>query len=342
MEDRLREPATRTLNAIWYGGNPLAWLLWPLQLVFRGLVAVRRTAYGRRWFESVDLGVPVIVIGNLTVGGTGKTPLTIWLADRLGARGLRVGIICSGYGGAAETWPQTVTEASTAAVVGDEARLLFKRTGGPVVAGRDRVAAGRMLQDLGPVDVVLCDDGLQHYRLRRTIELAVVDGTRGLGNGLCLPAGPLREPASRLATVDAIVVNEGSYGHAGVLRTALEAIAVVELRTGARTALAGFANLSVHAVAAIGNPARFFDLLERAGLDVEPHPHADHAALTVDDITFTDDAPVLITEKDAVKCEHLDVANVFSVVTELKFAPGDEERLLGILLRLLESGVNNQ
>jgi len=341
MKDRLRELATRGLNAVWYGSSPIRWLAWPAHLVFRALVAVRRLAYRHRALESVDAGVPVVVVGNLTVGGTGKTPLTIWLARQLRARGMRVGIICSGYAGQATQWPQLVTPQSDAALVGDEASLLARRTGCPVAAGRDRVAAARLLTSRGSLDVILCDDGLQHYRLRRMFEIAVIDGTRGLGNGLCLPAGPLREPQSRLKSVDAIVVNQGDFGHAGVLRAAVEPTGLIELATGARHRLEEFAGRQVHAVAAIGNPARFFDLLERADLEVEAHPRPDHAVPGSDDLRFDDGAPVMITEKDAVKCGHLGQGNVYVVMTELRFATGDDERLLGMLLRMLDSRVAN-
>jgi tetraacyldisaccharide 4'-kinase len=342
MKQRSRDAVTRGLNSLWYGGSPLYWLLWPVAIVVRGLVEVRRFAYRKGWIESIDVGVPVVVVGNLTAGGTGKTPLTLWLAGKLAARGYRVGIVCSGYGGAAGKWPQPVAKFSDAALVGDEAILLVRRAGCPVVAGPDRAAAAELLLRPGALDVILADDGLQHYRLRRAVEIAVVDGTRGLGNGLCLPAGPLREPATRLREVDAVVVNQGDWGHSGVLRTEVRAVRLVELATGAEKPLAAFAATNVHAVAAIGNPERFFALLESAGLRVEPHAHADHARLTAADLGFDDAAPVLITEKDAVKCSGELPANVWTVVTELEFAAGDDERLLRILVRLLDREDGNR
>jgi tetraacyldisaccharide 4'-kinase len=342
MKQGIRDAATRGLNDLWYGRNPLYWLLWPVAIVFRGLVALRRFAYAKAWIESIDVGVPVVVVGNLTVGGTGKTPLTLWLAGKLVARGYRVGIVSSGYGGAAGSWPQPVATFSDAALVGDEASLLARRAGCPVVAGPDRAAAAEFLLRPRALDVILADDGLQHYRLQRAVEIAVVDGTRGLGNGLCLPAGPLREPASRLRDVDAVVVHQGEWGHSGVLRTSVRAVRVVELATGAEKPLGEFANASVHAVAAIGNPDRFFDLLEAAGLRVEPHAHADHARLEAGNLQFGDSLPVLMTEKDAVKCSGQLPDNVWYVVTELEFAPGDDERLLGTLVRLLDRGEGNR
>jgi tetraacyldisaccharide 4'-kinase len=333
---RWRDLAARQLNALWYGRSVLRWLLWPLALLFRGLVALRRLAYRRGWIPAVSLPVPVIVVGNLTVGGTGKTPLVIWLARKLGERGLRVGIVCRGYRGSAEHWPQLVDAGADVAQVGDEARLLAQRTGCRVAAGPDRVAAAQALLGTGAIDCLLVDDGLQHYRLRRDFEIAVIDGTRGLGNGMCLPAGPLREPESRLGQVDAIVVNEGSFGHTGVLRASLRARDVVALAGLARKPLAAFSGQSVHAVAAIGNPDRFFMMLRDAGLRVDANAYPDHASFESQDLAFDDDWPVIMTEKDAVKCGHLRQDRLWYVVSDLEFATGDDERLLRRLIRQIE------
>jgi tetraacyldisaccharide 4'-kinase len=334
---RFRETAMRASEALWYGAHPLRWLLWPVAQVFQLLVTVRRMAYRQGWLRSFDPGVPVVVVGNVTAGGTGKTPLAIWLAARLRERGYRVGILCSGYGGESGRWPQPVAKSSDVARVGDEALLLARRTLCPVVAGPDRVAAAKLLLQPAALDVIVADDGLQHYRLRRAFEIAVVDGTRGLGNGLCLPAGPLREPPSRLSDVDAVVVNSGSFGHRGMLRAELKVARVYALGSGVEKQLAEFAGQKVHAVAAIGNPTRFFDALEAARLVVEPHPHPDHAALAPSDFDFGDKLPVLITEKDAVKCERFGSDRLWCVVTDLEFAPGHGERLLQILDRSLET-----
>jgi tetraacyldisaccharide 4'-kinase len=339
---RLRETVTRASVALWYGAHPLRWLFWPVALAFSALVAVRRTGFRQRWLKSFDAGVPVIVVGNITAGGTGKTPLVIWLAARLRERGYRVGILCSGYGGQAQRWPQPVAKSSDVSKVGDEALLLARRTLCPVVAGPDRVAGAQLLLGPAPLDLILADDGLQHYRLRRAFEIAVVDGTRGLGNGLCLPAGPLREPASRLNDVDAVVVNSGEFGHRGMLRAKLRISRVYGLGSGAEKRLADFAGQRVHAVAAIGNPARFFDALEAERLVVEAHAHPDHAALSPADFDFGDDRPILITEKDAVKCERFASDRLWCVVTDLEFTPGNGERLLQILERSLETQPENR
>jgi tetraacyldisaccharide 4'-kinase len=305
-------------------------------------MAGRRFAFRQAWLKSFDVGIPVVVVGNLTVGGTGKTPLTVWLARLLIDRGYRVGIVCRGYGGQSVDRPRLVSDASTAAEVGDEARLLAQRTGCPVAVGADRVAAVAALLAAASLDIVLSDDGLAHYRLKRAFEFAVIDGTRGLGNGLCLPAGPLREPVSRLHQVDAVVINEGDYQRPGAFYAAVHPIRVVEIATGRLRALTDFADLSVHAIAAIGNPARFFDLLERHNITLERHVHADHAVLTARDLDFGDGQPVLMTEKDAVKCSEFGIENLWSVVIELKFVPGDRERLERMLMLTLERQPDNQ
>ncbi|HEY8521215.1 MAG TPA: tetraacyldisaccharide 4'-kinase [Gammaproteobacteria bacterium] len=323
------------LNSLWYGRNPLAWVLWPLALVYRGVMAGRRFAYARGWLRTVKLPVPVIVIGNLTVGGTGKTPLVIWLARALTERGMAVGIVTRGYRGRAEQWPQRVQPDSDPRLVGDEAVLLARRTGCPVVAGPDRVAAARQLLDEHRVDVLLADDGLQHLALGRDMEIAVVDGRRGLGNGLCLPAGPLREPRSRLRGVDAIVVNGGEWGHAGVFRAELEAQEAVRVGGQERRPLAAWSGREVHAAAGIGHPRRFFALLEDAGLEVTPHALGDHADVTPERLAFTPRLPVLVTEKDAVKLSDTGELEVWSVPVELRFAAGHAERLLALVLRIL-------
>jgi tetraacyldisaccharide 4'-kinase len=195
------------------------------------------------------------------------------------------------------------------------------------------VACVEALLENERVDVVLSDDGLQHYRLARTFEIAVVDGARGMGNGLCLPAGPLREPPSRLQEVDAIVVNGPGWGHAGVFRAEAVVTKVYRLKDGAERALESFRGKPVHAVAGIGNPQRFFDLLSDFGLDVEAHPLEDHAEITLDELTFDEPGAVLITEKDAVKCEHLKANGVWCVVVDFKFDADSAARLMRLVLR---------
>lgn len=336
MSDRARRRLTGLFNAIWYGGHPLGWLLWPLGWIYRTAAVLRRALYRRGVLRVIDPGVPVVVAGNITVGGTGKTPCIVWLAEALQQRGLGVGIVTRGYGGRAGKWPQWVTRDSDPGQVGDEPVLLAQRTASPVAAGPDRVAAAKFLLDRGKVDVLLADDGLQHYRLGRRFEIGVVDGRRGLGNGWCLPAGPLREPPGRLDAVDAIVVNSGDWGQGDVYRAALLPVRVVRLADGMTRKLDGFTGSEVHAVAGIGHPERFFALLERSGISVDPRPLTDHATIREADLRFDDAAPVLITEKDAVKCRSFAPQNVWAVIVDLAFEGDDGNRLMEHLMRQLE------
>lgn len=289
-----------TPDTFWYRRHALAWLLWPLSLLYAALAGLRRWAYRRGWLRSLRLPVPVIVVGNLTVGGTGKTPVVIWLVEQLRARGWKPGIVSRGYGGSSRTWPREVTVDGDPAELGDEPVLLAQRLGCPIVVGPSRVADARQLLAQHGVNIIVADDGLQHYALQRDIEIAVVDGQRGLGNGLLLPAGPLREPAARLGQVDCVLVN-GGHSDTG-LRMDLQAVEVVRLDGQVRRSLSDFAGMPVHAVAGIGNPDRFFATLREAGLVVHPHPMRDHHQFSPADIEWPDTIDVIMTEKDAVKC----------------------------------------
>jgi tetraacyldisaccharide 4'-kinase len=332
----MRKPSTaELLTSIWYGGHWLRWVLWPAGALYRLLARLRRHAYLQGWLRAVEVDAPVIVVGNVSVGGTGKTPFVIWLAAELKQRGRRVGIVTRGYRGKAEQWPRAVTGDSDPREVGDEAVLLARRTGCPVYAGPDRVAAANALLGAASVDVLLADDGLQHYRLARAFEIAVVDGVRGMGNGLCLPAGPLREPPSRLQQVDAIVVNGGSWGHVGVFRGRAVVTRVYRLKDRQERPLESFRGAPVHAVAGIGNPQRFFELLADADLDVIPHPLEDHADFGPGELTFDEPGAVLITEKDAVKCETFAPDDVWCVVVELTFDADRTARLTRLIQREL-------
>jgi tetraacyldisaccharide 4'-kinase len=326
---------TPGFEALWYRGHPLRFALLPATWLYRVVARLRREGYRRGWLKAVEVAVPVVVVGNVSVGGTGKTPFVIWLAAQLKAKGRRVGIVTRGYRGKSAQWPRVVAADADPAEVGDEPVLLARRTGCAVVAGPDRVAAAEALLKAGPVDVLLADDGLQHYRLARRFEIAVVDGVRGMGNGLCLPAGPLREPPARLQDVDAIVVNGGDWGHAGVFRGHAVVTRVYNLRDRRERSLDSFKTATVHAVAGIGNPQRFFDLLEDAGLDVIPHPLEDHAELGAAELTFEEPGSVLITEKDAVKCEGLALPDVWCVVVDLTFDADSTARLMRLVLREL-------
>ncbi|MFO7593336.1 MAG: tetraacyldisaccharide 4'-kinase [Pseudomonadota bacterium] len=289
----------KRLDYYWYRKSPWLWLLWPVSALFCLLAMIRRRLYQVGMLHSARLPVPVIVAGNITVGGSGKTPLVLWLAGYLQQHGYRPGLVSRGYGGNAETWPQEVSAQSDPAVVGDEAVMLVRRSGCPMVVGPDRVAAAERLLQTQTVDVIISDDGMQHYRLQRDIEIAVIDGERRLANGLCLPAGPLREPASRLADVDFVVCNGAAKsGEWGLILAGDEAL---QLAGEGRLNLSEFASSPVHAVAGIGNPERFFGFLRNNGLEVIGHAFPDHHPFTRADLKFADDYPVLMTEKDAVK-----------------------------------------
>ena len=245
----------------------------------------------------------MIVVGNISVGGTGKTPLVIWLSRYLG-RDFRPGVVCRGYGGRSRTWPQKVRADSDPATVGDEAVLLATRCGCPVAAGPDRAASAKALIEHEGCNLILSDDGLQHLSLARDIEIAVVDGARRHGNGRCLPAGPLREPPSRLKSVDIVVTNgEAARGEFRMRVSPWKAINLAGQE--APRELGDFTRTPVHALCAIGNPARFFDMLRAARLEIVPHVFPDHYLFERGDIAFGDGLPVLMTEKDAVKCRRI-------------------------------------
>lgn len=288
------------LQRLWYAPRlmPGAWPLLLLSWIFGAAVWLRRGAYRAGLLRTVSLPVPVIVIGNITVGGAGKTPLTAWVVEQLRHAGLRPGIVSRGYGRTGRGLLQ-VTAKSSAAEAGDEPLMLAARLGCPVVVGADRVAAAERLLAAETVDAVVCDDGLQHYRLGRDAEIAVVDGRRGLGNGLLLPAGPLRESRVRLRTVDAVVYNGG--GRTGE-RMLLEPGAALALDGQRTCALRAFAGERVHAVAGIADPQRFFSMLDDLGLRVIAHAYPDHHRFQASDVRFDDGLAVLMTEKDAVKC----------------------------------------
>lgn len=298
-------------NPIWYGRHPLGRILAPLSWLYCLVVQLRRLGYRKGWLASRRLPVPVVVVGNLTVGGTGKTPVVFKLAKLLRARGWRPGIITRGYGGRGggrgSVAPRRVPPDGEPGDFGDEPVLLARRSGCPVVAGPDRVAAGAIALSGGDVDILLADDGLQHYRLARDIEIALIDGARGLGNGRCLPAGPLREPRGRLDTVDLVLTNGGGSGddRGDGYRMRLIPGAAVNLRDPAVSKpIADFIGRPVFAVAAIGNPDRFFAMLRALGLEVEGRAYPDHYPFASSDPAAWPPGPVLMTEKDAVKCAH--------------------------------------
>jgi tetraacyldisaccharide 4'-kinase len=271
------------------------------------VAALRRAFYRAGLLRAARLPVPVIVVGNISVGGTGKTPLVLWLADFLRQQGYHPGIVSRGYGGGAES-AVAVDVRSDPTVVGDEPLLLTRKSGCPVWVGRDRVAAGSALLRAHPeCDVLLSDVGLQHYRLDRDVEIVVVDGDRVFGNGLLLPAGPLREGVSRLRSVDAVVVNGGSLEEVMPLNNGFEMSLQGEvfrnlLHPEMQARASDLGGKRLHAVAGIGNPQRFFAHLRRLGLAFEEHAFPDHCIFRPQDLGYDNADALLMTEKDAVKC----------------------------------------
>lgn len=270
--------------------------------------------------------MPVLVVGNVTVGGTGKTPLVAWLVRYLEAAGWAPGIVTRGYGGRAGHWPQQVRPDSDPATVGDEAVVLARRTGRPVAAGPDRVAAARALVHYRHCDIVVSDDGLQHYRLARDLEVAVVDGTRRLGNGRCLPAGPLREPARRLGTVDLVVAHGDAARGEFAMEYRPEPLRRVTDENISRAPLPG-RGIRVHGVAGIGDPHRFFAQLNGLGFRVTPHAFPDHHPFTPADLRLEPDLPIIMTEKDAVKCRHFAGGNTWYLPVTAEPTPLLAQRL---------------
>ena len=320
----------KRLDHYWYTRSPWLLLLTPLSLLFRVIVGARRLAYRVGIKRSTRVSLPVIVVGNITVGGTGKTPLVVWLAGYLREKGYAPGIVSRGYGGTASHWPQQVRADSDPAVVGDEAVLLAATTGCPMAVAPDRVAAAQALVDQGGCDVIISDDGLQHYALQRDIEIAVIDGVRRFGSGFLLPAGPLREPVRRLQQVDLVVVN--GLGDGDEHRMTLQQGDAHNLQDPDRIcALQGFRSQRVHAVAGIGHPERFFRALQQAGLQLDSHTFPDHHAFRPEDIRFGDGRPVIMTEKDAVKCRHFATQDDWYVPVEASLSGKFREQLDALL-----------
>jgi tetraacyldisaccharide 4'-kinase len=307
----------------WYRRGAMAWLLWPLSIVFLFFSLSRKILFKLRVLKSTHPGIPVIVVGNITAGGSGKTPLVIWIAEFLKKKGWSPAIVSRGYG-SKDTEPRAATIASEAAQVGDEPILLSRRGGVPVWVGADRLAVIRMLRAKHEdVNVLILDDGLQHYRLRRDVEIAVVD-SRGNGNGFLLPAGPLREPAWRLRTVDAVVSNGFSREKSFAMK--LEGDTFHRMTDSSdRRGAAAFTGRKVHAVAGIGDPNRFFLHLVKLGLKPVPHPFPDHHPFTAAELDFGADSEVVMTEKDAVKLRRAARPNwwVLPVTAHLDPAFGD-------------------
>lgn len=327
----------KLVEKIWYQDSPLVYLLLPLSWIYLAVISVRRFFYRSGLLAVQRVPVPVIVVGNISVGGTGKTPLIIWLTDHLKARGLKPGIISRGYGGGTKRWPQQVRADSNPYQVGDEPVLLAQRTGCPVAVSPYRYQAAIQLHQHTACDILLCDDGLQHLGLHRDLEIAVIDGDRRFGNGHCLPAGPLREKTSRLEHVDMLVAN----AKAGKNEFLMEYIPgeIISLLDESRTLdIEELKGQDVHAVAGIGNPQRFFSYLRSLGLRVILHQFPDHHDFSAEDVAYSTEGPVVMTEKDAVKCRTFANENHYYLKISVRMCNTFEHRFNTLLKRVLENG----
>lgn len=285
------------MENFWYGKHPFRWILWPIAFIYKLVTQLRRIIIERFYQQSFP--IPLIVVGNLTVGGVGKTPLVIELAKQLQAKGLRVGVVSRGFGSKITQFPHEISLDEDANQVGDEPLLIAKQANCPVVIAPKRVQAVQYLLDQYNSQIVISDDGLQHYAMGRAIEIVVIDGLRQLGNGLCLPAGPLREDVSRLATSDFIVVNEGAWP--GAHPMVLQPGELTHLATGQVVSINAVKG-SIAAVAGIGHPQRFFNTLQHLGIEFKQYPFPDHHTFHQEELQFEEQS-VIMTEKDAVKCQ---------------------------------------
>lgn len=301
------------IEKIWYTRWWICWLLWPISLIYQGICNARRWYLQR--FCQQPLDVPVIVVGNISVGGVGKTPLVIALAEQLCARGLRVGIVSRGYGAKIRQFPHEIKSDDVATNVGDEPLLLAKKTKCPVIIAPNRVKAVQYLLKHYQSQIIISDDGLQHYAMNRAIEIAVIDGVRGFGNGLCLPAGPLRESTKRLQQVDFVVVNGApivSLSQVVAIKSYSMNLIPGALTTliNGKTILPEQLNLPIAAVAGIGHPQRFFTTLQGLNISFRAYSFNDHYAFKPQDFCFTEKT-IVMTEKDAVKCFSFATENMY-------------------------------
>jgi tetraacyldisaccharide 4'-kinase len=320
----------KLLEQSWYQkGHWLSLLLLPLSGLYWLLSSARRRLFMLGIKRQYQLAVPVVIVGNISVGGTGKTPFTLWLCQQLLVRGIKPGIISRGYG-AKITMPLTVTAASSAKEVGDEPLLLARRSECPVVVCPDRVAAGNALLAQHDVDIIICDDGLQHYRLARQLEIVLIDGRRGFGNGLLLPAGPLRETPARLADVDLVIANSGEVPQADH-QMQLISVAAKSLLTGTL-----LTPCKVTLVAGIGNPQRFKITAQQAGFTIVGERFfADHHQFNAADFAGIN-TPVLMTEKDAVKCQNFAHNNWYFLPVDASFSAAANNEIIDKITKLLE------
>ena len=325
------------LTRIWYRQfHFITVFLLPFSMLFAACTALRRWMFRVGIKKIKRVSVPVIVVGNITTGGTGKTPFVIWLAHYLQSQGYHPGIVSRGVGGKKHRLPHIVKLTDSTDHVGDEAMLLAEHTQCPLVICADRVAATRHLLQHFHCNIVISDDGLQHYRLGRDIEIAMVDGARRFGNHYLLPAGPLREPISRLQKVNFVIINGG---HApDELTMTLQATALISVQDKQKTfTLSQFPHKKVHAVAGIGHPEQFFQMLKQQGFDVIEHIFPDHYTYRAKNLHFNDSLPIFMTEKDAVKCRSFADQRYWYLSVTAKMSDGFEQKLWAQLTSIVKS-----
>lgn len=321
---------------IWSGESPLWRLLLPLSWLYGLVSACIRLSYKLGWKKAWRAPVPVVVVGNLTAGGNGKTPVVVWLVEQLQQRGIRVGVVSRGYGGKADRYPLLLDNATSTAQAGDEPVLIHQRTGAPVAVAPLRSEAVKALLAAHDLQIIVTDDGLQHYKLARDREIVVIDGVRRFGNGWWLPAGPMRERASRLQSVDAVIVN-GGVARPGEIPMQLRPGMAVNLLTGECRDVATLDN--VVAMAGIGHPPRFFATLENCGVHpVKTVALADHQALSQSAVAVlaSSEQTLLMTEKDAVKCREFAAANWWYLPVDAIMTDERAQRLLADLVTLAQ------
>ncbi|MGK0296516.1 MAG: tetraacyldisaccharide 4'-kinase [Gammaproteobacteria bacterium] len=308
----------RFIDRIWYGNHPISIILLPFSWLYCICVKIRNLAYLIGLLQKESVNVPVIVVGNITVGGAGKTPLVIWLCHKLMEQGYKPGILSRGYGGTTTKWPQQVRVDSDPYSVGDEAVLLAQRTGRPVVVSPNRYLAAIQLLEYTECNVLLCDDGLQHLSLERDLEIAVIDGDRRFGNGNCLPAGPMREPKSRLSSVDLIVAKHRAGKNEHLMQYKYKDMISVN-NANNNIQPSSFNNMTIHAVSGIANPERFHAFLKQQGMILIKHVFLDHHKYKLQDLQFDDEFPIVMTEKDAVKCKRFSIENSWYLPIYVEF-----------------------
>ena len=327
-------PDQQKLNSIWYKDEavPLKYKL--LSKIFSFFSGFRRNLYSIGFLKRNKIKCPVIIVGNITVGGVGKTPFVIWLVNQLQSKGYKVGVVSRGYGGKREQEPMLIIPQTSARASGDEPLLISKHTHAKIMVGKNRAKAAKSLfQEYRP-DVIIADDGLQHYALGRDMEICLIDAEKGLGNQQLLPAGPLREKKERLDSVD-LVVYKGKK--AEQLSFHYEPLMVYKLgKTKQQKSIKDFRNQPIHAVAGIAHPDGFFKMLSDQGLAVIKHPLDDHHEIQASDLQFNDDSVVFITEKDAVKCGDIKTENVWVVVLKLVISEEHKNTILEKVEKVLK------